>query len=71
MFFARFLPESTGSWQESTGRKTKNFPAGILLPCSSDFRCFPAGYGDFPASFLQDPVAGIIDLGNQDQQLFP
>ncbi len=44
-------------------KKSENFPAGILLPCCSDFRCFPAGYVDFSASFLQDPVAGIIGLG--------
>ena len=37
-------------------KKSGQFPAGILLPCSSDFRCFPAGYGGFPASFLQDPA---------------
>jgi hypothetical protein len=30
MFSAQFLPESTGSWQESSGKKTKNFPAGII-----------------------------------------
>ncbi len=28
------------------------------------FPLLPAGYGDFPSSFLQDPVAGIIDLGS-------
>jgi hypothetical protein len=27
-------------------KKSRQFPAGILLPCSSDFRCFPAGSGD-------------------------
>jgi len=31
------------------------------------FRCFPPGYVDFLASFLQDPVAGIIDLGKLTQ----
>jgi len=30
---------------------------------SDDFRCFSAGSGDFPASFRQDLVGGIIDLG--------
>jgi hypothetical protein len=40
-----------GSWQESTGKNPDNFP------------CFHAGSCDFPASFLQDLVAGIIDLG--------
>jgi hypothetical protein len=63
MISGRFLPESTKNWQESTGKNPQNFPAGILLPCSGEFQCFPAGYGDFSASFLQDPVAGIIDLG--------
>ena len=24
-------------------KKSRNFPAGILLPCSGDFRCIPAG----------------------------
>jgi hypothetical protein len=47
-----------GSWKQYSGRK---FRTGILLPC---FRCFPAGSGDIPASFLQDPVAGMIDLGD-------
>ncbi len=41
----------TGIHRKKSGR----FPVGILLPCSSDFQCFPAGFGDFPASFLQDP----------------
>jgi hypothetical protein len=27
------------------------------------FRCFPAGYNDFSAPFLQDTVAGIFVLG--------
>ncbi len=37
-------------------KKSENFPARIVLPCSSDIWCFLAGYGDFPASFLQDPA---------------
>jgi hypothetical protein len=37
-------------------KKSGQFPVGILLPCSSDFRCFPAGSGDFPESFLQNLV---------------
>ncbi len=41
MLSAQFLPGNTGSWQESTGQ----FPAEILLPCSGDFQCFPAGSG--------------------------
>ena len=42
-----------------TGRKLpekiRNFPAGILLPCSDDFRCIPAGSSVFSVSFLQLP----------------
>ncbi len=30
---------------------------------SRDFRRFPTGSDDFPASFLQDPAVGIVDLG--------
>ena len=56
-------PESTGSWLESIEKRFEQLPAGILFPCSRDFRCFPEGYGDFPAYFLWDPDAGIIDLG--------
>ena len=34
-------------------KKSGNFPAGILLPCSGDFRCIPAGSSVFSISFLQ------------------
>ncbi len=55
-FFRWFPAENhrklTGIHQKKSGQ----FPIGILLPCSSDLRCFPAGSGDFPASFLQDPA---------------
>jgi hypothetical protein len=51
MIFDQFLPESTGSWQESTGKKFEKLPVGILLPFPKDFRCFPAGYGDFSREF--------------------
>jgi hypothetical protein len=44
-------------------KKSGQFPVGVRLPCSSNFLWFPAGSSDFFASFLQDPVAGIIDLG--------
>jgi hypothetical protein len=52
MISGRFLKESTGSWQESTGINPKKFRPEY---------CFhvPAISG----AFLQDPVAGIIDLG--------
>ena len=36
-------------------KKSRNFPAGILLPCSDDFRCIPAGSSVFSVSFLQVP----------------
>ena len=46
------------SRQELVGnhrKKSGNFPAGILLPCSDDFRCIPAVFIVFSASFLQVP----------------
>jgi hypothetical protein len=52
---ADFLLFPSGIGHESL-EKSGNFPAEILLPCSSDFRCFPAGYDDFPAPFLPVPV---------------
>jgi hypothetical protein len=61
-----FRPFPAGKHRKLRGihrKKYGNFPVGILLPSSSDFRCFPGGSDDFPASFLQDPLAGIIDLG--------
>ena len=36
-------------------KKSGNFPAGILFPCSDDFRCIPAGSSVFSVSFLQVP----------------
>jgi len=44
-------------------KKSSQFPARILIQCWIGFRCFPTWYGDFPASFLQDPEAVIFDLG--------
>jgi hypothetical protein len=35
-------------------------PVGILRPCSSDFQCFSARYGDFSASFLPVPVVAAL-----------
>jgi hypothetical protein len=49
MISDRFPPESTGNSQESIGKK---FPPEYCF----HFRCFPAGYGDFSAPFLQDPA---------------
>ena len=49
MISDRFPPESTGNSQEFIGKK---FPSEYCF----HFRCFPAGYGDFSAPFLQDPA---------------
>jgi hypothetical protein len=57
--FHWFPPGSVWKSSEKSGK----FQAGILLLCSRYSPCFPAGSGDFPASFLQDPVAGTIALG--------
>jgi hypothetical protein len=70
IFSDDFRPVPSGKDRNLTGihrKKFGQFPVGILLPCSSDFRCFPTGSGDFPAYFLQDPAAGIIDLGDNYQ----
>ena len=59
IFSDDFRPVPAGKHRKLTGihrKKIRKFPVGILLPCSGDFRCFPAGSGDFPASFLQDPA---------------
>jgi hypothetical protein len=49
MISDRFPPETTGNSQEFIGKK---FPPEYCF----HFRCFPAGYGDFSAPFLQDPA---------------
>jgi hypothetical protein len=59
MISGRFLPESRGSWQESTGKNLDNFWPEY---------CFhvPAISGVFlqeTMTFLQDPVAKIFDRG--------
>ena len=46
----QFLFIPAGNGRKSSGKKPKQFPAGILLPFSVDFQSFPAGTGDFPAS---------------------
>ena len=46
------FPPETG---EKSPEKIRNFPAGILLPCSDDLRCIPAGSSVFSVSFLQVP----------------
>jgi hypothetical protein len=50
IFSGRLLRISCAFLQELAGndrKKSEKFPAGILLPCSSDFRCFPAGTGPY------------------------
>ncbi len=59
IFSDDFRPVPIGKHRKLTGihrKKSGQCPAGILLPCSSDFQYFPAGSADFTASFLQDPV---------------
>ncbi len=60
MISDRFPQESTGNSQQFIGKK---FPPEYCF----HFRCFPAGYGDFSAPFLQDTVAGIFVLGSSDK----
>jgi hypothetical protein len=46
IFFGGFLPTSCAFRQEPARnhrKKSENFLTGILLPCSSNFRRFPAG----------------------------
>ncbi len=48
IFSDDFRPVPAGKHGELTGihrKKSGQFPVGILLPCSSHFRCFPAGSG--------------------------
>jgi hypothetical protein len=45
-FFGDFRPVLAGKHRKLTGidwKKSGQFRVGILLPCPSDFRCFPAG----------------------------
>jgi hypothetical protein len=54
-----FRQVTTAKHRQLTGihrKKSQKVPAGILLPFPRDFRCFPVGYGDFPAYFLQNPA---------------
>ena len=52
---------------ENQLKKSGNFPAGILLSCSNDFRCIPSGSSVFSVSFLQVPSGSghrNLRLGN-------
>ena len=44
----QILSEQTGARR----KKVRNFSAGILLSCSADFRCFPAGTGPYPSTWV-------------------
>jgi hypothetical protein len=48
-----------GSWKQYYGW---GFP-GFFPVDSNNFQCFSAESDDFPASFLEDPMTGKIDLG--------
>jgi len=71
MISGRLLPESTGSWQESSGKYPHNF-------WSEYFFHVPAISGDFLASFLQDyagsgsrnhrPGTFYSNLDDEDEQ---
>ncbi len=50
IFSGKFLRTSCAFRQPPTGNhreKSGKFPTGILLICSSHFRCFPAGTGPY------------------------
>jgi hypothetical protein len=49
---AGMQPKILGSWKQYSGREF----FGLFSVDSDKFQCFLAGSGDFPASFLQDPV---------------
>ncbi len=59
-FFFRWFSAGSCRKAQEVGRnrpeKSGQFRVGMLLPCSSDFQCFPAGSGDFSASLLRDPA---------------
>jgi hypothetical protein len=52
MISDQFLPKSTGSWQEPTGKNPKNF--------RSEYRFHFRGIS---GAFLRDTMARIFDLG--------
>jgi hypothetical protein len=67
MISGRFLPESTGSWQESIGKNLGNFRPEYCFYVPAVFGVFFQDTVTFPHLFyriLRDPVAGIFDLGN-------
>jgi hypothetical protein len=71
MFSARFLSESTGSWQESTGKIPKNFWPEYCFhvpAISGAFLRDTVSFMHLSFRILRDLVAGIIELGNDGHQ---
>jgi hypothetical protein len=65
MISNQFLPESTGSWQESTGKNPKNFRLEYCFHFRRISGALPQDTATFPHLFcriLRDTVAGIFDL---------
>ena len=69
-----FRPVPTGKQRKLTGihwKKVREFSDRNTASTSVYFRCFPAGSGNFPASFLKDPAgsdgrnlrSGIVNIG--------
>jgi hypothetical protein len=66
MISDRFLPESTENWLESTGKKSRKIPVGMLLPrpaISGAFLQDPVTFPLLSCRILRDPVVVIFDLG--------
>jgi hypothetical protein len=67
MLSARFLQESTGSWQESVGKNPDNFRPEYcfyVLAISSIFLLDTVTFPHLSWRISRDPLAGIIDLGS-------
>jgi hypothetical protein len=41
-------------------KKSEDFPTGLLLPCSADFQCFPAGTGPYFLTWIDTKKRNII-----------
>jgi hypothetical protein len=66
MISDRFLPESTGNWQEFTGKNPKNFRPEYCFHFRGISGAFPRDTVTFPhlsCRIPQDMVAGIFVLG--------
>ncbi len=62
--YGRKRQENTGNGSSITAGNFSDFflkiSARNTASISDDFRCFPAGYGAFPATFLQDPAGSRV-----------